>query len=115
MADTQEAWKAMETQVPERARTLGISNIYHIQALKALYNSAMVKPSVVQNRFYADSGYDKDIRAFCSDNDIRYQSFWTLTANPKLLTSKPVTTVAELGKVNTATALYSLVSAFQAL
>lgn len=64
---------------------------------------------MVQNRFFANTGYDGDIRAFCVEKGMTYQSFWTLTANPKLLVSKPVTTAAELGKVSTAVALYSLV------
>ena len=32
--------------------------------LKYLFNNARIKPSIVQNRFYAQSGYDKEIRAF---------------------------------------------------
>jgi diketogulonate reductase-like aldo/keto reductase len=35
----------------------------------------------VQNRFYASTGYDRDLRKYCIDNDIVYQSFWTLTAS----------------------------------
>ncbi len=38
-----------------------------------------------QNRFYADTGYDIDIRAFCRQHGITYQSFWTPTANPHVL------------------------------
>jgi diketogulonate reductase-like aldo/keto reductase len=41
----------------------------------------------VQNRFYAQSGYDKEIRAFCNQKGIKYESFWSLTANPDILTS----------------------------
>ena len=39
----------------------------------------------MQNRFYADTGYDRDIREFCRSQGLIYQSFWTLTANPHLL------------------------------
>jgi diketogulonate reductase-like aldo/keto reductase len=53
-----------------------------------LYNNAKVKPSIVQNRFYAQSGYDKEIRAFCEEKGIRYESFWSLTANPHILNSE---------------------------
>lgn len=67
LQETQEAWRAMEDHVPDQTRTLGISNVYQIEVLKALYDSARVKPSVVQNRFFANTGYDGEIRAFCTE------------------------------------------------
>lgn len=109
MTQTEEAWRAMESHVPSSARTLGISNAYHLSVLKQLYNSAKIKPSVIQNRFYQDSGYDQDIRLFCRDKGILYQSFWTLTANPHLLKSGPVEFVANVVGVSKAVALYGLV------
>ena len=48
-------------------------------------NVSRIKPKVLQNRFYSDSGYDRELRAFCLEKGIRYQTFWTLTANPHLL------------------------------
>ena len=72
------------------ARQLGISNCYDLELLKRLYDDAEVKPSVVQNRFYSESGYDTALRQWCSEHDIRYQSFWSLTANPHLLGSQIV-------------------------
>lgn len=109
MAQTKEAWRAMESHVPDTVRTLGISNTYHLAILEELYNFATIKPSVVQNRFYQDSGYDHDIRSFCKEKGVVYQSFWTLTANPRLLRSNPVELVAEGAKVSHAAALYGLV------
>ncbi|KAK3074983.1 hypothetical protein LTR53_002153 [Teratosphaeriaceae sp. CCFEE 6253] len=109
-SQTLEAWKAMETHVPQHARTLGISNIYHLPALKALYDFATIKPQVVQNRFYPESAYDKDIRAFCDEKGMTYQSFWTLTANPNLLRSEPVSDIAARVGVTAPVALYGLVS-----
>ena len=83
---TREAWRAMEYGVADGGiRCLGISNCYELSELQALFDSALVKPSVVQNRFYADTRYDREIRAFCTAHEIIYQSFWTLTANPHLL------------------------------
>jgi diketogulonate reductase-like aldo/keto reductase len=32
-----------------------------------------------------ETHYDRDIRAFCRQQQIIYQSFWTLSANPHLL------------------------------
>jgi diketogulonate reductase-like aldo/keto reductase len=85
-SDTMIVWRAME-EIHDRggARRLGISNTYDIRVLRQLFSEARVKPTVLQNRFYADSGYDEEIRQFCVENGIAYQSFWTLTANPHIL------------------------------
>jgi diketogulonate reductase-like aldo/keto reductase len=85
-AQTLEAWRAMESLVTGGGvRQLGISNCYGLEQLKALHESARIKPSVVQNRLYAETRYDREIRAFCTKRGIIYQSFWTLTANPHIL------------------------------
>jgi diketogulonate reductase-like aldo/keto reductase len=89
------AWRAMESLVASGAvRQLGISNCYHIEQLNLLYKEASVKPAVVQNRFYATTGYDTEIRAFCNQWHMSYQSFWTLTANPHILTHSLVAALA---------------------
>jgi diketogulonate reductase-like aldo/keto reductase len=67
------------------ARRLGISNCYDLDFFKQLYAQAKVKPSIVQNRFYAKTDFDKNLRAFCLQQGVVYQSFWTLTANPHIL------------------------------
>jgi diketogulonate reductase-like aldo/keto reductase len=87
-ADTMTVWRAMEA-IHDRggARRIGISNCYDLRLLQQLYKEARVKPTVLQNRFYADTGYDEEIREFCRQNSITYQSFWTLTANPRILKS----------------------------
>ena len=72
---------------------IGICNCYDLKLLIYLYAIAKIKPKVVQNRFYADSNYDKEIRDFCKQKDITYQSFWSLTANPHILVSKEVSTL----------------------
>jgi diketogulonate reductase-like aldo/keto reductase len=96
-------WFAMEKIYQEGgAKQLGISNCYDLKVLKDLYKNSKVKPSVVQNRFYSQSGYDKELRAFCSDNGIIYQSFWTLTANPNILGSIELKTISEKFKKTTA-------------
>lgn len=82
-------WQKMEEFVQKKeVGYLGISNCYEIDTLKFLYENAKIKPSVVQNRFYAQSGYDKEIREFCKENNITYESFWSLTANPHILNSE---------------------------
>jgi diketogulonate reductase-like aldo/keto reductase len=87
-----QVWAAMEQIFRAGgARQLGISNCYSLATLETLYQAAEVKPAVLQNRFYADTGYDRAIRAFCRQHEISYQSFWTLTANPQLLAGSAVT------------------------
>src|SRR6267378_5157440 len=81
-----EVWQAMELIFDGGgARQLGISNCYSLEYLESLCRSARVPPAVVQNRFYSETDYDRDIRAFCRQQRIIYQSFWTLTANPHIL------------------------------
>jgi len=90
-----EVWQAMELIVEQGgARRIGISNCYQPTALEQLHRSARIKPSIVQNRFHADTGYDREIRAFCRDQAIVYQSFWTLTANPNVLAHRSVQALA---------------------
>jgi len=84
--ETLQAWRALEALV-ERGlvRGIGISNCYGLDQLQQLWQAARIKPTVLQNRFYRDSGYDLELRAFCRAHAIVYQSFWTLTANAHLL------------------------------
>ena len=90
------AWNAMEKiQKTGGTRQLGISNCYDPEVFRSLYADATVKPAVVQNRFYQDTGYDVDLRHWCSNHGVIYQSFWTLTANPHILSSNTVRTIAQ--------------------
>lgn len=98
--ETLSVWQAMETvRLAGGTRLLGISNCYDLDLLRKLHAAAGVKPAVVQNRFYRQTGYDRDLRAWCRDEGVAYQSFWTLTANPHVLEHKAVLGVArDLGK-----------------
>ncbi|OJD28655.1 aldo-keto reductase [Diplodia corticola] len=107
---TLEAWRAMETYVPHQVRQLGISNVSQ-PILEVLCRSSTVKPAVVQNRFYAATGYDVSLRHFCREHGIVYESFWTLTGNPQLLQSTPVFMLAQFAGVSAEVALYALVMA----
>ena len=62
--------------------------------MRQLYADANVKPAVVQNRFYKKTGYDADLRNWCSNHGVIYQSFWTLSANPHILADKALRTIA---------------------
>lgn len=108
--DTLLAWKILESYVPDRIRTLGISNVVY-EDLSVLFNEATEKPKVVQNRFYNRTGFDVQLRQFCRERDIVYESFWTLSANPGLLSSAAVSQLTQLVGIEKEQALYALVMA----
>jgi diketogulonate reductase-like aldo/keto reductase len=94
-ARQREVWGAMETLVDSgQVGLIGISNCYDPAELQRHWREARIKPSIVQNRFYAQTGYDVAIRSFCREHGLVYQSFWTLSANPHLLRSAPVLALA---------------------
>jgi diketogulonate reductase-like aldo/keto reductase len=88
-------WEAMEGLFDTGSvRQLGISNCYDPDQLAQLHQRARVKPAIVQNRFYAATEYDPEVRALCRRHGILYQSFWTLTANPQVLGHNTLQTLA---------------------
>ncbi len=81
-----EVWEAMERICRSGgAKQIGISNCYDLSLMKELYERATVKPAVLQNRFYSETHYDHDLRRWCREHGVVYQSFWTLSANPHIL------------------------------
>ena len=83
--DDWQVWQEMEAiHKEQRTRYLGVSNI-SIEQLKVLFEGAKIKPTFVQNRCFAQQGWDKDVREFCKKNGIIYQGFSLLTANPFVL------------------------------
>jgi len=102
-----QVWGAMEVIYHSGgARQLGISNCYDLELLQKLYRESGVKPSVVQNRFYAESGYDIELREWCDEVGILYQSFWSLTANPHILKSREFFALTQEYNVTEAQILY---------
>ncbi|MCE9565703.1 MAG: aldo/keto reductase [Planctomycetes bacterium] len=90
-----EAWRAMETiHDSGRVRLLGVSNI-NLEQLQSLCQGARVRPRFVQNRCYANRGWDRNIRAFCAANGLVYQGFSLLTGNQQLLTHPELIMIAE--------------------
>jgi len=93
---TMKVWRVCEEFVKNgQVKQLGISNLYDKHGLEQLWNSSTVKPSVLQNRFYSDTDFDREIRKFCHEKNIYYQSFWTLTANPDFLKHSLVKQMAQ--------------------
>ena len=88
------AWRAMEAiHESGRARMLGVSNV-SLEQLRSLCQEARVRPSFVQNRCYAVTGWDRAVREFCSGNGMVYQGFSLLTANQKVLASSEMAQIA---------------------
>ena len=95
-SETLKAWGAMEkVQKAGGVGQLGISNCYDLRIMKQLYTDATVKPAVLQNRFYRETRYDSELRLWCNDHGIIYQSFWTLTANPHILARDTIRSIAQ--------------------
>lgn len=92
-------WQAMEElHGAGSTRFLGISNVA-LDQLEALCAMARVQPAFVQNRCYASTRWDADVRAFCRANGIVYQGFSLLTANARELRSSAFRElVARVGK-----------------
>lgn len=95
------AWRAMEAEhAAGRTRVLGVSNVDRAQ-LEQLWELAEVKPTYVQNRCYAQLGWDAAVREFCADHGITYQGFSLLTANVHVLRNPDVGAIAARHGVTT--------------
>src|SRR6185436_4853295 len=93
-AEDWEVWSALEViQQSGRAGMIGISNVNHLQLLE-LIGKARIKPMAVQNRCFANRGWDRTVRNICVDHGIMYQGFSLLTANPNVVGHPDVVAIA---------------------
>ena len=126
---TLQVWRVFEQFVSEgKVKHIGLSNCYDPRFFDAVIQQATIKPSFMlvvfevyricasyrimysQNRFYAQTGYDLEILKLCRHHDITYQSFWTLTANPNILSSGPVSSIAIRRSLTPAQTLFKYLS-----
>lgn len=108
LEQTMQAWRVMESFVDDgKVLRLGISNCYDYDMFTTIYNQARIKASVLQNRFYAESNFDTELRVFCKEKNIWYQSFWTLTANRKALALPEVEEMAKKKNLTPQTYMYA--------
>ncbi|MGR9086562.1 MAG: aldo/keto reductase family protein [Gammaproteobacteria bacterium] len=78
-------WQAMEVlQKSGKIKLIGISNVGYEQ-LNELIEKAEILPAFVQNRCFARTFWDAEIRRLCQTHDILYQGFSLLTANTREL------------------------------
>jgi diketogulonate reductase-like aldo/keto reductase len=96
-----QVWGAIESIYKTgKAGMIGISNVNALQ-LAALIEKGNVKPMAVQNRCFANRGWDRDVRKICRENGIMYQGFSLLTANPSVLQHPQVIAIARRLAVGT--------------
>jgi diketogulonate reductase-like aldo/keto reductase len=77
-----------------RVRLLGVSNVT-LSQLEELCGKARTGPRFVQNRCYAATGWDRDVRRFCKAQGIIYQGFSLLTANRDALAHPDLARLAQ--------------------
>ena len=93
--DDREAWRAMEALAAAgRVTLLGISNVTARQVADVV-ELARIPPAFVQNRCYAERGWDAAVRAECRKHGIVYQGFSLLTANRRVATNAKVRAIAK--------------------
>ena len=93
-AEDWEVWGAIEEiHRSGMAGMIGVSNVNSGQ-LALLVQNASIKPMVVQNRCFANRGWDRAVREICQENGIMYQGFSLLTANRNVLVHPDVLSAA---------------------
>ncbi|KAK7542011.1 uncharacterized protein J3D65DRAFT_612299 [Phyllosticta citribraziliensis] len=108
------AWQALETYVPQQVRYLGVRNWGMLKRLGVLYRNANVKPAVAQCALYPKNQWELPMRMFCARNDMVYQADGVLgPKNQSLITSTPVSLLAEFAKVSRSGALLALLMAME--
>jgi diketogulonate reductase-like aldo/keto reductase len=108
LQETMMVWRAFEKAIDAKlVLQLGISNCYDVELFKAIFEEARIKPRVLQNRFYVVSGFDVDLRKFCLDKNVMYQSFWTLSANDAAINSPDFAAVARKYHLTPSQAMYA--------
>ena len=106
--DTMDAWRTLEEFVKDgKIGVLGISNV-DMFTLMDIYHRASIQPSIIQNRFHKMTKFDIGLRRWAREQNLVYQGFWTLTANPTLLRCDTVNQVSSLLSASPAAAFYCL-------
>lgn len=102
-----EVWSAIEKVYKSgKAKSIGVSNVNHLQ-LAELLEKAAIKPTVVQNQCFAQTGWDFHVRQLCEKHQITYQGFSLLTANPFVMEFPEVIQMAEKFQCSPAQVIFS--------
>jgi diketogulonate reductase-like aldo/keto reductase len=106
-----EVWEAMvKERDAGRTRFLGVSNVSleHLEQLAARSGEA---PAFVQNRCFARTGWDREVRRFCGERKIRYQAFSLLTANVEVLYDPRIAEIAARARATPAQVVFRFAQA----
>lgn len=102
-----EVWEAMRKERDAgRTRLLGVSNV-SLQHLEQMVATHREGPAFVQNRCFARTGWDRDVRDFCRERKIVYQGFSLLTANSEVLRHPLVTGLAAQAQATPAQVVFA--------
>jgi diketogulonate reductase-like aldo/keto reductase len=102
-----EVWEAMiRERDAGRTRLLGVSNV-SLGQLEQMVAAHAEAPAFVQNRCFAQIGWDREVRVFCRQRKIVYQGFSLLTANPEVLRHPLVTGLAARAGVTPAQVVFA--------
>jgi diketogulonate reductase-like aldo/keto reductase len=106
-----EVWQAMTKERDAgRTRLLGLSNV-SLEHLEQMESTHLEVPAFVQNRCFARSGWDHEIRRFCRKRNIVYQGFSLLTANPEALRHPMIAEIAGRENVTPAQIVFAFARA----
>ena len=109
--DDAEVWEAMiRERDAGRTRLLGVSNV-DLQHLEEMAVAHTELPAFVQNRCFARTGWDREVRLFCLKRNIRYQGFSLLTANVEVLQHPVLQSLAARANATPAQVVFSFARA----
>ncbi len=101
-----EVWAEIEQHYSAgKTKIIGISNVTAEQ-LDQLCGKAKFKPMLVQNRCYAITGWDKEVRDICIEHGIIYQGFSLLTANSQFMGLPAIQEIAKRLKTGAAQVIF---------
>jgi diketogulonate reductase-like aldo/keto reductase len=86
-------WEAMcGLKRAGKTHSIGVSNVSLTQVREVC--GSEIKPAFVQNRCYARTGWDREIRAVCREQGVVYQGFSLLTANAREMNHEAIQRIA---------------------
>lgn len=104
--EDREVWRAMERIAQSgRVKLLGVSNC-NAKQVADFVAMANVPVSFVQNRCYAERGWDRAVREVCDEHQIVYQGFSLLTANRHVTAAGKVVAIAKAHGVTPAQVVF---------
>jgi len=89
-----QVWREMEALCREgKTASIGVSNV-SLGQLRMIAEAAEIRPRFVQNRCFAVTAWDREVRGFCAEQGIIYQGFSLLTANAQLFRASEMVGIA---------------------